>query len=154
MNNEPIKPYCNTCKVWYDDPDGFLKHKGLCMDARNYLLTDIAIDMVDLVEFKTQGYNQFIESVIEMSNSLHTPLTVDYFNEIIEDEKEIIINIPTPDEKVIQPSFGKRCTNGELLYNFSQYLSDYDDTEKLFGNHSHFDGFIRINNGSYNINYG
>lgn len=150
------KPHCNICNVWYDqdgesyrDFNGHLRHKGLCMNDKNYLLTGIAVDMVDLAEFKSQTYDEFIESVIEISNSLHTPLTVDYFNQIIEQEEEIIINIPTFADKIVI-QLDKKCTNGELLYNFSQYLS-YDDTEELFGNHAHFDGFIKTNNGSYNI---
>ena len=115
-----------------------------------YLLIGIAIDIADLAEFKIQPYDKFIESVIEMSNSLYATLTVEYFNELIENE-EIIINIPNFDENMVQISFGKRCTNGELLYNFSQCLSNYDGVEKLFGNHAHFDGFIKTDNGSYNI---
>ncbi len=155
MNNKDVKPYCNTCKVYYDDIDRSLSHKGgLCMDDNNYLLTGIAVDMVDLSEFKFQEYDAFIESVMEMSTSLGTSITTHYFNEIIEQENQIIINIPVSDQITIHPSFGKKCTKGELLYKFSKYLPDYDNTEVIFGNHSHFDGFIKSSNGSYNINCG
>ncbi len=154
------KSYCNTCKVWYDkntesyrNSDGHLKHKGMCMDDNNYLLTGMTVDMMELTEFKTQPYDKFIESVMEISDSLYNPLTMDYFNEVIEKEEEIVINIPTLDDIMIQPSFDKRCTNGELLYKFSQYLpDDCEDADELFGNHAYFEGFIKTNDGSYNIN--
>lgn len=107
--------------------------------------------MVDLAEFKTQSYHEFIKSVIDMSESLYQPLSIDYFYEMIKDE--ISINIPTINQGIYNQTFNIKTT-GELLYQFSQLLGDYDDAEELFGNHADFEGFIKTNDGSYNINCG
>jgi hypothetical protein len=42
-------------------------------------------------------------------------------------------------------------TAGKLLYEFAQFLGDYDDAEDKYGNHAHFEGLIIVNDGSYNI---
>ena len=82
------KPFNNKDSELYRDTDEYLSHKELFTN-KDYLLTGIAIDIVDLAEFKIQSYNEFIESVIEMSNSLYASLTVDYFNKLIEHEEDV-----------------------------------------------------------------
>ncbi len=124
-------------------------------DFLPHLLGGIAIDMVDLAEYGNLPYKNFIKKVISMSNEISSStkvLTVNYFNSIIKHNKPIIINMSNNEkQELITIKNNGKLTNGELLYHFSRKLGDYDETEEKYGNHAHFDGFIRNHEGIYYV---
>lgn len=45
------RPHCNTCGFYFDidtesyyDSNGHLRHNGMCMDDKNYLLKGMKVD--------------------------------------------------------------------------------------------------------------
>ena len=127
-----------------------------------YLLTGLAIDMVDLAEYKKLPYDEFIVEVVNFSNSitsLEEVLTVSDLNMHIYDKENISINMNSCGLDLLDSDNPGRInlknpggwTACQLLYQLAQNLGDYDETEETYGNHAHFDGLLLIDDGSYNI---
>ena len=125
-----------------------------------YLLTGLAIDMVDLAEYKKLPYDEFIVEVVNFSNEISSckeEVTVSDLNKQIYDTENISINMNScglDGDNTVKVTLKnpEGWTAGQLLYQLAQNLGDYDETEETYGNHVHFDGLLLTDDGSYNIN--
>ena len=110
------------------------------------LLEEFAVSVNDLIDHKNLPYDEFIATMMEISNEVTDPeammITPDMMDTIDYPQSDLIIEIMNddgegiPEQKLLHNQGG--FTKGQLLYQLAQVLPEVD-----YGDHHFFEGLRR-----------